>query len=83
VARQPLSPSREARLRLAFYEAWDVRGSEQARPATEHLIDLYWRLNAEQGAERGVIPETAAGCIATLNVAARILAILQPQEWDA
>ena len=70
-----LDAAREARLRLAFYDAWDAREGDAAeyRGHLQHLIDLYYRLRAEQDAELGYVPTTIEGCVAVLHVAARLI----------
>ena len=70
-----LSPGREARLQLAVDAAWEARDGDpdEYRAAIERLLDLNERLFAEQLAELGCLPTTVEGCIAVLDVAARIL----------
>lgn len=70
-----LDPGREARLKLAFYDAWDARHGDPAeyRRRIAHMVDLYGRLHAEQLAELGHLPRDIDGCIAVLHLAARIV----------
>jgi hypothetical protein len=73
-----LSPGREARRRLAMDAAWDARDGDPAlyRQRLEELVDLHFRLVAEQRAEEGYLPTTVEGCIAVLSVAERILRVV-------
>ena len=75
MSKRVLSPGREARLALAIYAAIDARGGDpdRHRRLCAEVVDLHWRLHAEQAAERGLMPEDLAGCVAVLHVAARIL----------
>ena len=70
-----LNAAGEARLKLAFYDAYDARDGDptEYRRRLESLIDLYYRLRAEQLAELGYMPSSIAGCVAVLHVAARII----------
>jgi hypothetical protein len=70
-----VSPGREARLRLAFDAAWDARDGDPKlyRQRLEELVDLHYRLVAEQRAEEGFMPTTVEGCCAVLRVATRIV----------
>ena len=74
-----LSPGREARRQLAIEATIDARdGHDPAlyRQRIEELVDLNRRLDAEQRAELGYLPETIEGCIAVLGVAARIIEVI-------
>ena len=73
-----LSPGREARRRLAMDAVWDARDGDPAvyLRRIEELIDLHYRLDAEQQAELGYLPETIEGCCAVLGVAARIIRVV-------
>jgi hypothetical protein len=82
--RVQLDPGREARLKLAFYDAYDARDGDpgEYRRRLQYLIDLRARLRAEQLAELGYVPSTFAGCVAVLHVAARILDVIGgSDEW--
>lgn len=70
----PLNPGRQARLKFAFIDAYDARAGDPAvfRRRLERLVELHQTLVDETLAEQGVIPETVAGCIAVLHVAAAI-----------
>ena len=58
--------------------AWDARDGDPKlyRQRVEELVDLHYRLAAEQRAELGYLPETVEGCIAVLGVAARIIRVI-------
>jgi hypothetical protein len=73
-----LSLGRQARRRLAIYAALDACDGDPAlyRQRLEELVDLHFRLVAEQQAERGYLPSTVEGCIAVLGVAERILRLM-------
>jgi hypothetical protein len=81
----PLSIGREARLRVAVYDACDARGGDPDvfRARVAEVVDLHQRLCAEQLAEQGVIPETFGGCIAVLHVAAAILKVIGDDDAAA
>jgi hypothetical protein len=70
-----LTVEREARVRLAVFDAFDARDASQDefRAHVERVVSLAERLRAEQLAESGYLPATLDGCIAVLAVAARIL----------
>jgi hypothetical protein len=73
-----LSPGREARRSLAFDAVWSARNGDAAlyRRRLEELVDLHFRLDAEQQAEEGYLPSSIGGCIAVLSVAERILRVI-------
>lgn len=73
-----LAPGREARRRLAIEAAFDARDGDPVlyRTRLEELVDLHYRLAAEQQAELGYLPSTIEGCIAVLGVAERILRVI-------
>jgi hypothetical protein len=56
----------------------DARDGDPAlyRQRLEELVDLHFRLVAEQRAEEGYLPTTVEGCIAVLSVAERILRVV-------
>lgn len=66
------------RLKLAFLAAWDSRDGDpgEHRRCIERFVDVHERLVAEQLAELGYLPSTVAGCVAVLEVAARILDLM-------
>lgn len=57
---------------------WDARDGDPklCRQRIEELLDLHYRLAAEQQAELGYLPTTVEGCCAVLGVAARIIHIV-------
>jgi hypothetical protein len=73
-----LSPGRQARRRLAIAAALDASDGDPAlyRRRLEDLVDLHFRLVAEQQAEAGHMPSSIEGCIAVLGVAERILRVI-------
>jgi len=77
-----LSPGRESRRRIAFDAAWDPRNGDPAlyRRRLEELVDLHFRLDAEQRAEDGYLPSSVEGCISILAVAERILRVIGGDE---
>jgi hypothetical protein len=77
-----LSPGRQARRRLAIEDAYDARDGDPAlyRRRLEELVDLHFRLVAEQRAELGYLPTTVEGCIAVLGVAERILRVIAGEQ---
>jgi hypothetical protein len=77
-----LSPAREARLKLAIFDAFAARGGDPAefRRRLGDVVDLGERLYAEQLAEQGFVPETIAGCVAVLYVAARIIDLIEGDD---
>ena len=78
-----LSPGREARRGLAIEAAIEARDSGDPalyRLRLEELVDLHFRLVAEQRAEEGYVPTTVEGCIAVLGVAARILRVIRGRD---
>jgi hypothetical protein len=71
-----LSPERAARRRLLVFDYVDAvrAGDEDEADRLGHrIIELNERLFAEQLAEAGYMPRTVEGCIAVLDVAARII----------
>ena len=78
-----LSPGREARRGLAILAALDARDDGDPklyRRRLEELVDLHFRLVAEQRAEEGYLPTTIEGCIAVLGVAARIIHVVRGDD---
>jgi hypothetical protein len=77
-----LSPGREGRRRLAIEHAFDAREGDPVlyRRRLEELVDLHFRLVAEQRAESGYMPTTVEGCVAVLGVAERILRVIGGAE---
>lgn len=73
-----LSSGRAAQLELAVYDAFDVRDgdADEFRARVEHILNLHRRLTAEQRAELGYVPDSFAGVVAVLNVAARIVELI-------
>ncbi len=58
--------------------AWDARDGDPDiyLQRIEELVDMHYRLDAEQQAELGYMPSTIEGCIAVLGVAARIIRVI-------
>jgi hypothetical protein len=78
----PLNAARAARRDLAIFATLDAHASGDADAfncATPELVDLNERLFAEEWAERGYMPVTVSGCVAVLNVAARIVELCKEE----
>jgi hypothetical protein len=72
-----LNPGREARLRLAFYAAFDARDGDpdEYRRLIAEVVTCHQQVTAEQLAELGYLPDTVEGMSAVLAVADAIRAL--------